>query len=576
MRIKAMMNNTVAIFVLSFTLLIGVAFTPTVFAEEQFSLEEITVKELKQGYQDGDFTVEEVVAAYLEKIEQYENTYNAFTFMNEDALEQAKEMDQRIQSGEAEGELAGVPIVIKEAVDVAGFPSTFGWEGFSKANGGVEIMPEVDAPIVQELKEAGAIILGKTNIPAFSASGTNASSSWAGDTYNAVNPKFAPGGSSSGTATAISGNFAVLGIAEETGGSIQNPAAAQGIVGVKPTFGLVTSAGTTPLAANTRDVLGPHARTVEDAAAMLDVIAGQNDQDENTEQAVIPEEGYSSSLDASSLEGKRLGVYGDGWRDEELSKETQEMYDREIKELEAQGAEIVEDPFANSGFKEFVEESGNIGYDALVSDMQSYLDRMDLDGNMPTISEIFNQVEEVPWAEGGPLNHFKEERGINFEEDLKDPYEVPDQNEFEEVRNKYIEIIDQVMEENDLDGFVYPQMSQETPLLHDEEGSIEATTVSEINISGLPLVTVPAGYYESGSPFALAFFGKQWSEAELLAMAYDYEQATQHREAPALQEGEELPQTATNNLNYVMFGAMIIVVGVILLTSKRIAIRRAN
>lgn len=564
----------VAMILLCSTIFAGFAFAPVVSADDgKFTLEEITVSELQQGYRDGTFTVEEVVKAYLERIEQYEGTYNAFTFMNEDAIEQAKEMDKLLQKGESPGELAGVPIVIKEAVDVTGFPSTFGWEGFSKESGGIEIVPEVDAPIVQELKEAGAIIIGKTNIPAFSTSGTNASSSWAGDTYNAVNPMFAPGGSSSGTATAISGNFAVLGIAEETGGSIQNPAAAQALVGIKPTFGLVPNTGTTPLAATTRDVLGPHARTVEDAATMLTVIAGHHEQDPKTEESVVPDEGYKQSLHDASLEGKRLGIYGPGWREEELSPETKKLYERSIKELEDEGAEIVEDPFAGSGFSEFVETSGNIGYDALVNDMQNYLERLDPKGNIPTIAELFEQVDQVPWEEGGPLHHFLD-RGVNFEEDLKDPHAKPDLNEFEEVREKYLDMIEQVMEKHNLDGFVYPQMSQETPLLQDEDNNIEATTVPEINISGLPLVTVPAGYYESGSPFALAFFGEEWSEAELLGMAYDYEQATHYREAPtlAVNEGGELPATATNYLEYTIYGFVFVLAGTILLVGRRVVI----
>ncbi|MBM7569993.1 amidase family protein [Aquibacillus albus] len=497
-------------------------------AEDSFSLEEITVNELMTGYEEGDYTTEEVVQAYLERIAIYENTYNAFTFMNEDALEEAQEVDRLRAEGAELGPLAGVPIVIKEAVDVAGYPTTFGWAPLSKEAGGIELMPTMDAPIVTRLKEAGAIILGKTNIPAFSASGTHANTSWAGPTYNAVNPTLAPGGSSSGTAMSVSGNFAMLGIAEETGGSIQNPAAAQALVGIKPSFGLVPTIGVTPLSASTRDVLGPHARTVEDAALMLDSIAGYWETDVNTEAAIgnVPEDGYTAFLDEESLEGKRLGLYGLSWNTEELSEETQELYARAIEELESQGAEVVTDPFAGSGFIEYADNAPSSGRESFFYDLEKYLENLDPSDDTLSIESVFEKAGEVPWVEGGPLSSRANLPGKD------NPDELPDLTAFKEVRSEYQRIIYEVMEKHDLDGFVYPQAEAAAPPL--EEGRISATTVSEINISGLPLVTVPAGYYENGSPFALAFFGEMWSEAKLIGMAYDYEQATNHRTAPKL------------------------------------------
>ncbi|WP_252315775.1 amidase [Sinobaca sp. H24] len=538
----------------------SVAFSPlsTASAEEAFPLEEITAAELKQGFESGEYSSEEVVQSYLDRIAIYEDTYNAFTFMNTDALEEAKKIDSMRENGEPLGELAGVPIVIKEAVDVEGFPTTFGWAPLSEEAGGIGLAPTSDAPIIEDLKEAGAIIIGKTNIPAFSASGTNASTSWAGDTFNAVDPRLAPGGSSSGTATSVSGNFAMMGIAEETGGSIQNPAAAQSLASVKPTFGLVPTTGVTPLAGGTRDVLGPISRTVEDAALMMDVIAGENDGDPKTEAAAgnVPEEGYSAALDEDALEGKRIGLYGAEWREDgELSEETQMLYDRSVTELEAQGAEVISDPFEGSGFAAFTEEAGNVGYDAFIYDLNNYLQDLDPGNESLNVNEVFDEAGEVPWTEEGPLSNLLE-RGVDFEGTLEDPETMPDQSEFEDIKAEYVEIITDVMEEQDLDGFVYPQMSEEIPALADQESNIEATTVPEINISGLPLVTVPAGYYESGSPFSLAFFGENWSEADLLGMAYDYEQATDYREASELtvEEGGALPETASHYAAWLISG----------------------
>lgn len=554
-----------------------ISFTPVahVSAEEDFSFEEVTTAKLTEGYKNGEFTAEEVVQAYMERIQTYEETYNAFTFLNENALEEARAIDQKREAGEEVRELAGIPIVIKEAVDVEGFPTTFGWAPLSKEAGGIELKPTSDAPIVEDLKDSGAIIMGKTNIPAFSASGTNASSSWAGDTYNVVDPELAPGGSSSGTATSVSGNFAVLGIAEETGGSIQNPAAAQSLVGIKPTFGLVPTTGVTPLAGSTRDVLGPHARSVEDAAVMLDVIAGYEAEDPKTSASVgkMPEEGYGAGLDDTSLEGKRIGLYGQSWRGEALSDETKELYDQAVGELESQGAEVVEDPFADTGFADFTKEVGNVGYDAFVYDVNNYLQNLDPEDPAMNINDVFEDAGEVPWTEDGELG-FLIERGVDFDSTLEDPNTPPDQEEFEEVKAEYLEKITEVMEDQHLDGFVYPQMAEEIPSLEDQEANIEATTVPEINISGLPLVTVPAGYYDSGSPFALSFFGEQWTEESLINMAYDYEQATNHRETPELmaaengEEGGELPETASHVPAYIMGGLLLSGLGALCLLPR--------
>ena len=212
-------------------------------------------------------------------------------------------------------------------------------------------MPGTDSPVVARMRAAGAIILGKTNVPILSASGTHANNSWAGPTLNAAAPDLVPGASSSGTATAVCASMAVLGLAEETGGSIQNPASAQGLVGIKPSFALVPNAGVMPLASQ-RDVVGPIGRCVRDAALALDVLAGFTMEDPKTVAGVgnIPEGGYASLLSETALAGTRLGLYGPGWRDQGLTPETAALYARAQGEIAARGATLVADPFLGSGF----------------------------------------------------------------------------------------------------------------------------------------------------------------------------------------------------------------------------------
>mgnify|MGYP001326928103 CR=1 FL=1 len=504
-------------------------FIPKAEAAEPFPYEEITVNQLLKGYSNGTYTTEEVVQAYLDRIETYESSYNAFTVLNPDAIEQAREIDRRRAAGEPLGPLAGIPVVVKESVDMTGFPATFGWEALGP-NGSLQLIPAKDAPVVARLKKADAIIIGRTNIPAFSASGTDAGTSWAGHTYNAYDRALAPGGSSSGTAMAISGNFAVLGIAEETGGSIQNPAAAQGVVGIKPTFGLVPNTGVVPLGGSTRDVVGPHARTVRDAAIMLDVLAGYTPEDPKTVASIgnTPRKSYTEKLNVQALKGKRIGLYGPGWRNQELTPDTQALYDEAVKVLEAQGAIVVADPFAGSDFAELIANAPSSGLESFIYDLGQYV--KNLGNETDTLKELFAQTG-LPWEEGGPIRWISS--SMDLDQALDNPDAAPDLDAFSETRSAILREFNRVMDTYDLDALAFPQMFKETPTLGSGE-QIGATTVSEINMAGVPLVTVPAGYYPSGAPFALAFVGKMWSEADLLAYAYDYEQATTHRKAPEL------------------------------------------
>jgi len=159
-----------AVMFLAVMLMAGSLVTASAFAAAPFPFEEITVDELLTGYASGDFTAEEVVRAYLDRIAKYEPKYNAFTVLNPNVLEEAREIDRKRKAGEKLGPLAGVPVVIKEAVDMAGFPSTMGWEPLAPEKGGITLIPAKDAPVVARLKEAGALIIGRTNIPAFSGS----------------------------------------------------------------------------------------------------------------------------------------------------------------------------------------------------------------------------------------------------------------------------------------------------------------------------------------------------------------------------------------------------------------------
>jgi Asp-tRNA(Asn)/Glu-tRNA(Gln) amidotransferase A subunit family amidase len=509
------------------------------FQITESDLVEMTLEDAAAAFARG-VTSEALTEAFLARVNTYNSRYNAIVIMNPTALDDAREIDRRRAAGEVLGPLAGVPVVIKDPMDMAGLPTTAGWHFLSAKAGGVDLIPETDAPVVARMRAAGCVILGKTNVPVLSATGTHASNSWAGPTINAAAPDRMPGGSTAGTATAVAASMAVLGLAEETGGSIQNPASAQALVGIKPTFGLVPNAGVVPLAGSTRDVVGPIARCVRDAALTLDVLAGYCAEDPKTVAGIgkRPKGGYTGKLSATALSGKRIGLYGPGWRDRGLSEECTALYKRAVEELLTRGAVLVDDPFADSGFADLAKPISEEyyfdarGMECCPYDMELYLRRLGPSAAIKSFQALAELTKaEDPYAPGGALGYMAYLPETEFSK--QNPTLPPPLKDFLEAREAYLDLIDIVFAEHGLDALVYPQMRNELPFLHSDD-VINETTVSEINIAGVPVVTVPAGYYASGAPFNLVFVGKLWSEVDLLALAYDYEQATKHRKAPAL------------------------------------------
>jgi len=391
------------------------------------------------------------------------------------------------------------------------------------------------------MRAAGAVILGKTNVPVLSHTGTHADDSWAGPTLNVAKAGRVPGGSSAGTAAAVGASMAVLGLAEETGGSIQNPATAQDLVGIKPTIGLVPNAGVMPLSGN-RDVVGPIARCVRDAALCLDILAGYTAEDPKTLAGVgmKPSLGYTSKLRKDALKGVRLGLYGPGWRNQPLSIETQNLYDRAAEELKSQGAILIEDPFLGSSFAALRQTTPPLpnfdarGLESVPYDLQKYLERLGPNAAIKNFKEFAEATaSDSAFGPNGVLGFMH--NLPQFVASLDSPTMPPDLSDFIALKERYLQIFDEVLTRERLDALVFPQMREELPLANSGQ-TIQETTVGEINIAGLPGVVVPAGYYRSGAPFGLIFVGRLWSEADLLAYAYGYESATQHRKIPVLSQ----------------------------------------
>jgi Asp-tRNA(Asn)/Glu-tRNA(Gln) amidotransferase A subunit family amidase len=517
------------------------ATTPTPWAEPTLDLDvvELTAERIQRDYAAGRYTAVELVQAYLDRIARYEDVYNAFISMNPAALEIAAALDAEYATSGPRGPLHGVPVVIKDNLDYGGLVTTAGFSGFSAATGGVDMIPDDDAAVVTRLRAAGAIILGKTNLPDFAGHGTRTSSTVAGVTLNPYDVAKAPGGSSGGTATAVNASFAVLGLGTETGGSIQNPASAQGLVGVKPTYGLVPLEGVVPLSGTYADVVGPIARTVFDAALALDVLAGPTIEDLATYAAAgrMPEGGYTAYLSPSALEGRRFGLVGGGWRDDWLPLEpaTAELYERAVATLKDLGAEAVADPFQGTAFVQMYDDRPRVPSQG-THDMLVYLQGLGAGAAFHTVEE-WEALSGLAFPRGG--------------RDDDEPPEVParpsateEGDAYQAWRLEFRRLFRDVLEDHDLDGLFFPQAgAPNRDLVEDpERPDYDPNNWPEIpsnivNDLGVPVVTVPYGYYDDGTPFVLAFVGDTWTEADLLAYAYAIERATRARTAPRLSEG---------------------------------------
>ncbi|HZD04095.1 MAG TPA: amidase [Longimicrobiales bacterium] len=494
---------------------------------------ELTADQVQTDYAAGRYTAVQLTRTFLERIARYEDRYNAFISMNPDALAEAAALDEEYRTTGPRTPLHGVPVVVKDNMDVAGLVTTAGWEGFSAATGGVDMVPGDDAAVVERLREAGAIILGKTNMPDFAGHGTRTNSSVAGVTLNPWAVDRVPGGSSGGTATAVNASFAVLGLGSETGGSIENPASAQALVGVKPTYGLVPLEGVVPINSTYVDVVGPLARTVRDAAVALDVLAGPTTEDLSTFAAVdhIPEGGYAAALTDSALAGKRFGLVGEGWRDSflPLAPETEALYRKAVAVVRDRGAVVVEDPFRGSGFVELYDEQPRVPSQG-AHDMLVYLQGL---GE----GAAFHSVEEWEALTGETFRG-----GGRRRRPPARPSATEEGDAFQAWRKEIRALFRRVLEEHDLDGLFFPQAGAPIPLLVEDPerpdynpNDFPELPSNVINDIGLPVVTLPFAFYDDGTPFNVAFIGDLWTDADLLAWAFDLEQATRARVPPVLE-----------------------------------------
>ncbi|MBE9078956.1 amidase [Romeria aff. gracilis LEGE 07310] len=489
-----------------------------------FRLQEATVSDINKAFDAGALSSESLIQLYLNRIETYDDELNSIIRVNPNALETARALDLERQIKGPRSPLHGIPVILKDNYDTFDLPTTAGSVVLKGS------IPPDDAFTVKQFRDAGAIILAKANMSEF-ASGVPGGS-LQGLTRNPYELDRSPSGSSGGTGASIAANFGVIGTGSDTGGSIRGPAAANGLVGVKPTLGLTSRDGIIPLALSF-DVGGPLARTVEDAAIALGTMAGIDPSDPATlDSASKTFDDYTPFLDKDALNGARIGVARDFFG---RNPEVDQIITDAIATLEQSGAEIVDALFFP---EEVIEDKGTIytriRWPEFKAQIPDYLATIG-DEYPKTLAEIIEVAEQDDFFEtySTRLDLFRVEQDSV---PLTDPdYIDALTNGRALVRNSALNLL----ERNNLDALIYPTSgcpASPLPGLEDPTYICEPgpSPTNIANISGFPDVQVPAGFTSDELPVSLSFFGKAYSEPTLLGLAYAFEQATQVRMPPLL------------------------------------------
>ncbi len=534
--------------------------TPRASAVAPFELDEITITTLQDSMKSAKFTARSLAEKYLARIDEIDKhgpNVNSVIELNPDALSIADDLDRERKARGPRGPLHGIPILIKDNIATHDRMQTTA--GSLALVGSV---PPKDSFFAKKLRDAGAVILGKTNLSEWAnIRSSHSTSGWSGRGGQTRNPYVLdrnPCGSSSGSGAAVAANLAAVAIGTETDGSIVCPANANGLVGIKPTVGLVSRAGIIPIA-HSQDTAGPLARTVTDAAILLGALVGIDPDDPATQQsdrayifpdkanidlggtrlrvagsahnkALLPD--YTTFLDRKGLSGARIGVVRKIFG---FSDAVDKLMNEAIEEIKRQGAEIT-DPADIPTLDQLGDSELRVMLYELKADLNAYLAGLGPTAPVHSLEEViaFNEQHretEMPFF-GQDLFIKAQATGSIFRKEYLDALE-------KSKRLMRAEGIDAVMDKFKLDALVAPTgapawVTDHIDGDHDLGGSSTAAAVA-----GYPHISVPLGFI-FGLPVGISFFGRAWSEPTLIKIAYAFEQATQHRRPPTFLPTAEL------------------------------------
>jgi len=493
-----------------------VVFVQSLPAEADQHWLQADIATLHEAMQGGELTALALLELHLQRIAELDQSLgiNAVVTFDPSARSQAVALDRAFAAGEPPGLLHGIPVIIKDNIDVAGLPTTAGSLALRNH------IAKQDAWLVARLREAGAVIIGKSNMAEWAFSPSVTESSVAGITRNPYSREHTPAGSSGGTAAAVASHFAVVGIGTDTGNSIRGPSSHNALVGLRSTMGLTSRDGVVPLYLR-NDVAGPMARNVADAARMLHVISGTDPADPVTERAPAAlHRQYLDALDREALVGTRLAVMRVYTDELEIDPEIRQLFEAALADLESSGAILI-DLFHIPDFSELIRDNWCNTFE---QDVNLYLEQQDHAFATKSLAEVIASGLHLPSVSNSLQNMV-----INARTDAEcgDLYSNPRNIHFRDA-------VLAAMASADVDALVYPTWSFPARRIGDMESPAGDNSQHVAPHTGLPALTVPMGFTEAGLPAGLSFIGPLFSESRLLGFGFGYEQATQHRRSPDL------------------------------------------
>jgi amidase len=505
-----------------------------------FELEEATVSELQAAMASGKYTARGLAELYLTRIREHDRVGElpllSVMELNPDALAIAAALDEERKAKGPRGPLHGIPVLIKDNIATADKMQTTA--GSLALVGAV---PSRDAFVVERLRAAGAVILGKTNLSEWANfRSTHSSSGWSGRGGQCRNPYAldrTPSGSSSGSGAATAANFCAVSVGTETDGSIVSPSSACSLVGLKPTIGLVSRSGIIPIS-HTQDSAGPMTRTVADAAALLGVLAGVDSSDAVTATSQgHAHADYTRFLDPNGLKGARIGVPRERFFG--YHPATDALIEKSLELMKAQGATLIDAPIPTAAKMD--EPEFEVLLYEFKAGVEAYLAGLGDRTRVKTLADLirFNEEHrdtELTWF-GQELFHQSQEKGPLTDKKYRKALEACRKLSREQG-------IDAVMAKHKLDALVAPTMAPPglIDLVNGDHWLGSSSTPAAV--AGYPTLTVPAGYV-AGLPVGLSFIGRAWSEPTLLRLAFAYEQASKHRRPPGFAPTADLRQANT-------------------------------
>ena len=484
-------------------------------AQTQFEVTETTIAQTQAAIRSGKVTCRQLVEAYLKRIQAYDQStgLNSIVVINPKALSDADRLDREFKRTGKLRPLQGIAVIVKDNYDTYDLQTT----GGSLALKG--FVPKEDAYMVKKIREAGAIVLAKSNMAEWAFSPYVTVSSIAGITRNPYDLDRVPAGSSGGTAAAVAASLGEVGLGTDTGNSVRGPSSHNALVGIRPTLGLTSRDGIIPLYIG-NDVGGPMARSVEDAVRVLEVVAGYDPADPVTKlsEGEVPKN-YTQFLDRNGLRGARIGVFRKYIDAPTTDPQIKALTEKAIQDLKAQGAEIV-DPFVIPDFEKLTE---NIWCGDFQEDLNHYLAAHAQYARYKNLADIVQSGLYLPYIEARLKSAIAP----------KDAAAAPCPDIYHnEKKIAFRKAMMAAMDEAKIDAIVYPTWSNAPRKVGDTQGPAGDNSQILSPQTGFPAITVPMGFTYNSLPAGLTFLGRLFSEPVLIKYSYAYEQATRHRRPP--------------------------------------------